>query len=966
MKTPTFPTLLGPDGMTSLREYAGYHGGGSGFGGQLRAWNPPSESVDAALLPNFTRGNARADDLVRNNGYAANAIQLHQDHIVGSFFRLSHRPSWRYLGIGEEEARAFSREVEAAWKEFAEDDCCCIDVERKRTFTMMIREGVAMHAFNGELFVQATWDTSSSRLFRTQFRMVSPKRISNPNNTGDSRNCRAGVQINDSGAALGYYVSEDGYPGWMPQKWTWMPRELPGGRASFIHVFEPVEDGQTRGANVFYSVMEQMKMLDTLQNTQLQSAIVKAMYAATIESELDTQSAMDFILGANSQEQRERLTGWIGEIAAYYAAAPVRLGGAKVPHLMPGDSLNLQTAQDTDNGYSVFEQSLLRYIAAGLGVSYEQLSRNYAQMSYSTARASANESWAYFMGRRKFVASRQASQMFLCWLEEAIVRRVVTLPSKARFSFQEARSAWGNCDWIGSGRMAIDGLKEVQEAVMLIEAGLSTYEKECAKRGDDYQEIFAQQVRETMERRAAGLKPPAWRLRHLNPDCDNQQRRRRVTAELRNLPHIASMAFNEPLMLEPAYARVFFCALAGQLGISRLTDAVSGDSLTAGEAPAALALSVNDDGPRQARSYQVMNGIAVLPVSGTLVSRTRALQPYSGMTGYNGIIARLQQAASDPMVDGILLDMDTPGGMVAGAFDCADIIARVRDIKPVWALANDMNCSAGQLLASAASRRLVTQTARTGSIGVMMAHSNYGAALEKQGVEITLIYSGSHKVDGNPYSHLPDDVRETLQSRMDATRRIFAQKVSAYTGLSVQVVLDTEAAVYSGQEAIDAGLADELVNSTDAITVMRDALDARKSRLSGGRMTKETQSTTVSATASQADVTDVVPATEGENASAAQPDVNAQITAAVAAENSRIMGILNCEEAHGREEQARVLAETPGMTVETARRILAAAPQSAQARSDTALDRLMQGAPAPLAAGNPASDAVNDLLNTPV
>lgn len=64
MKTPTIPTLLGPDGMTSLREYAGYHGGGSGFGGQLRSWNPPSESVDAALLPNFTRGNARADDLL--------------------------------------------------------------------------------------------------------------------------------------------------------------------------------------------------------------------------------------------------------------------------------------------------------------------------------------------------------------------------------------------------------------------------------------------------------------------------------------------------------------------------------------------------------------------------------------------------------------------------------------------------------------------------------------------------------------------------------------------------------------------------------------------------------------------------------------------------------------------------------------------------------------------------------------
>ncbi len=84
--------------------------------------------------------------------------------------------------------------------------------------------------------------------------MVSPKRISNPNNTGDSRNRRAGVcRLMDSGAALGYYVSEDGYPRWMPQKWTWIPRELP----AVVHsrLLNPWEDGQTRCANVFYSVM---------------------------------------------------------------------------------------------------------------------------------------------------------------------------------------------------------------------------------------------------------------------------------------------------------------------------------------------------------------------------------------------------------------------------------------------------------------------------------------------------------------------------------------------------------------------------------------------------------------------------------------------------------------------------------------------------------------------------------------
>ena len=446
-----------------------------------------------------------------------------------------------------------------------------------------------------------------------------------------------------------------------------------------------------------------------------------------------------------------------------------------------------------------------------------------------------------------------------------------------------------------------------------------------------------------------------------------------MTPELRNLPHIASMAFNEPLLLEPAYARVFFCALAGQLGITRLTDTVSGVTLGAEQMAEPLALFGDDEdmGPKPARSYQVTNGIAVLPVSGTLVSKTRSLQPYSGMTGYNGIIARLQQAISDPGVDGILLDMDTPGGMVAGAFDCADIIARMRDIKPIWALANDMNCSAGQLIASAASRRLVTQTARTGSIGVMMAHSNYGAALKTSGVEVTLIYSGDHKVDGNPYEKLPKEVRADFQARVDATRQMFAEKVAGYAGMSVQAVLDTEAAVFSGQESVDNGLAEQLVNNMDALNFMRDAINKRTMISRGGSMkgttaSADTTQPAATAAANQPVATADVPAVVVDPATTASFDVSNQVAAAVAAENGRIMGILNCEEAKGRESQARALAETPGMTVESAQRILAAAPQSAQARTDTALDRLMETAPGTVAAGSSSADAGDDLLNTPV
>ncbi|WP_146681460.1 S49 family peptidase, partial [Escherichia coli] len=155
-------------------------------------------------------------------------------------------------------------------------------------------------------------------------------------------------------------------------------------------------------------------------------------------------------------------------------------------------------------------------------------------------------------------------------------------------------------------------------------------------------------------------------------------------------------------------------------------------------------------------------------------------------------------------------DIDSPGGQAAGAFDCADMIYRLRQQKPVWALCNDTACS----------RRLVTQTSRIGSIGVMMSHVSYAGHLAQAGVDITLIYSGAHKVDGNQFEALPAEVRQDMQQRIDAARRMFAEKVAMFTGLSVDAVTGTEAAVFEGQSGIDAGLADELVNASDAISAI--------------------------------------------------------------------------------------------------------------------------------------------------
>ncbi|MEF6826264.1 phage portal protein, partial [Escherichia coli] len=201
------PVLIDVNGVP-LRESLSYNGGGAGFGGQMAEWLPPAQSADAALLPALRLGNARADDLVRNNGIAANAVALHKDHIVGHMFLISYRPNWRWLGMRETAAKSFVDEVEAAWSEYAEGMSGEIDVEEKRTFTEFIREGVGVHAFNGEIFVQPVWDTESTQLFRTRFKAVSPKRVDTPGHGMGNRFLRAGVEVDRYGRAVAYHIRE--------------------------------------------------------------------------------------------------------------------------------------------------------------------------------------------------------------------------------------------------------------------------------------------------------------------------------------------------------------------------------------------------------------------------------------------------------------------------------------------------------------------------------------------------------------------------------------------------------------------------------------------------------------------------------------------------------------------------------------------------------------------------------------
>lgn len=296
---------------------------------------------------------------------------------------------------------------------------------------------------------------------------------------------------------------------------------------------------------------------------------------------------------------------------------------------------------------------------------------------------------------------------------------------------------------------------------------------------------------------------------------------------------IAARAFNTPLLVEPTKAMAFLSGLGPRI-LGRRVEMVDSDGASDGAAylPAhasilagnlAESLQQHGDAP-----YPVVDGIAVIEISGVLIHRGSWIGQSSGQTSYEGIAAQIEAAASDPSVRGLALEIDSFGGEVAGVFDLADRIRAIRGSKPVWAFVAEHAFSAGYALASQADRILLPRTGSVGSIGVVVMHADLSGQLDQDGVRVTLVHSGQHKVDGNPYEPLPENVRDDIQREIDVLRFLFAETVAAGRAerLNRDAALATEAATYRGVDAVAAGLADEVIDLTRGFAGFRQMLSS--------------------------------------------------------------------------------------------------------------------------------------------
>lgn len=312
-----------------------------------------------------------------------------------------------------------------------------------------------------------------------------------------------------------------------------------------------------------------------------------------------------------------------------------------------------------------------------------------------------------------------------------------------------------------------------------------------------------------------------------------------------DLPYLASRLYGTPLLI----ARPKLDVILGVMGRK-----LAGDGL-----PAAPPVTPLESVARSARPQITESGIAVIPILGTLVRRSSYLVAASGLTSYVEIEAMAAEAFADPRVKAVLLELDSSGGEAGGVFDLA---ARLRSLartsgKPLWAIADEAALSAAYALACAADRLWLTRTAEVGSIGVVAVHVDESEADRQAGLAYTFIHAGSHKVDGHPHAPLPLTVAADIQTDIDALHAQFIALVAGLRGLGVEVVRATQARVYRGDQAIAAGLADQIGSFREAALALSQAIapQTRSTRSTPlGRQTTPTTLTTFSASRSPQEI----------------------------------------------------------------------------------------------------------------
>jgi lambda family phage portal protein len=470
----------------------------------LANWRPPLWHAASALTISRPAIQARVSDLVRNDGWASSAVSRYVTEMVGSGWRLSAKPVARVLGLTPEEAEDVADQIESHWAVYAAPGHLDADAERTHPVSGLI--GLAMRQMieAGEAFGVVTAREDNAQAL-TCLHLIDSDRVANPLGRRDDATLRDGVELDDFGAPVAYHVRK-AHPSDLARiadafTFERVPRRTADGRPVMLHAFQPMRPGDRRGVSRFASIVRKLRQITQFDDVELQAATLNAVMAAFVTSPFDPEAAAESLTPAAGADYNASRAAWA-------EGNPVDLGeGVRIASLYAGEQVTTLKPEHPNANFAPFVNAALRNIASAVGLTYEQMTMDWSQVNYSSARAALLVIYRAFDADRDGFAGRFMQPWYMAWLEEMVETGRIILPAGAP-SFAEAPHAWAHAEWVGPGRGWVDPLKEAQAAAYRISSGLSTLEAEAAQQGRDWREDAQQRAREARYLAKLGLSSP--------------------------------------------------------------------------------------------------------------------------------------------------------------------------------------------------------------------------------------------------------------------------------------------------------------------------------------------------------------------------------------------------------------------------------------------------------------------------
>lgn len=498
----TAPALLDQFGRPLAHNgwQAGGYTGASRTHQDLAAWVPRRHSA-ASSLPALDRDllNARIHDQARNDGWASAGIDRLVDNIVGGGWRLNVKLNSRALKLSDAQATDLAGEIESAFEDYANDSDCWCDAGMRNTFGGLLALAYRHRGMDGEsLAVIQYLDRGGP--WATALQIVDPDRLEQPDWSPETPNFRQGIELGPNGEPVAYHIRvmhpADAFGvntsfALGPLQFERVPR-FKSGRRVVLHAFEAHRAGQVRGISQLAAIVKKLRMLGRYDEAELQAAVLNAVMAAFVTSPFDHAELAEAMAGGAQNPLNDYVSGRLGY---WNDAPPIRMPGVAVNFMYPGEDVKFPKPSHPHAASDVFVRGALRNVASAIGLSYEQLSADWGEVNYSSARAALIEIWRGFTARAAHFCAGFVQPWYVRWFEEAVARGRIVLPAGSP-SFRQAKTAWTGALWRMPGRGWVDPLKEAEAAGERIRLGISSLEREAAEQGLDWEETLAQKARE--------------------------------------------------------------------------------------------------------------------------------------------------------------------------------------------------------------------------------------------------------------------------------------------------------------------------------------------------------------------------------------------------------------------------------------------------------------------------------------